>query len=247
MAGFDRELPLPERRRLMAFYRGCLQRHLYAHGGDRRLLSKNAAFAPLAGSLLETFPDARFLVCLREPERTVPSQLSSIESGLALFASLRIAPELPERLAERLAFYYENLARTLGEIPPSRCAWLTMADLKADLSGAVSGAYRQLGIGMDPELALRLAAAAAESRAYRSAHSYSLEGLSPRVQALASGLRGTYEALAARSVLGRGTGSVPHPEPRSEPRSEPEPGPDEAARAAAGTHSSPEPEAPQPC
>ncbi|MEX0607543.1 MAG: sulfotransferase, partial [Halofilum sp. (in: g-proteobacteria)] len=67
IARFDHALPPAERERLMAFYRSCLQRHLYVHGDDRRLLTKNAAFAQAAASLLRAFPDARVICCLRDP------------------------------------------------------------------------------------------------------------------------------------------------------------------------------------
>jgi len=38
-AGFSDALPVHERRRLMQYYRSCLQRHLYANGPDKTLLS----------------------------------------------------------------------------------------------------------------------------------------------------------------------------------------------------------------
>lgn len=75
MGNFDRDMPAPERERLLGYYADALRRHLYVHGPDKRLLSKNAAFASLANGLADAFPDARFLVCLRDPMETVPSQL----------------------------------------------------------------------------------------------------------------------------------------------------------------------------
>ncbi|MEA3275221.1 MAG: sulfotransferase [Pseudomonadota bacterium] len=201
MGTFDRDMPAPERRRLMAFYRGCLKRHLYVHGTDKRLLSKNAAFAPLAGTLRETFPDARFLVCLREPTRTLPSQLSSVEAGLRLFGVLRVAPDFRCRLVRQLGFYYENLERVLGGAAEHQCTWITMQDLKADLTAAVTAVYRRLDLPMDDGFRERLDVQAAQARGYRSGHSYSLEqfGLTP--ETIDRDLTEVYGSLAARSVL----------------------------------------------
>lgn len=200
MGTFDRDMPADERARLLAFYRGCLQRHLYVHGPGKRLLSKNAAFAPLAGGLRETFPDARFLVCLREPTETLPSQLSSVESGLRFFRVLAVVPDFRERLARQLGFYYENLERALGELPDDRCAWVTLEGLKADLKETLAAVYGQLRLGLGEPFGACLARETELSRGYRSGHSYSPEqfGLAPDTQD--PKLAQVYGRLAARAL-----------------------------------------------
>ncbi len=201
MGTFDRDMPARERARLMNFYRGCLKRHLYVHGPGKRLLSKNAAFAPLAGTLRETFPDARFLVCLREPERTLPSQLSSVEPGVRLFGVLAVAPDFRDRLTRQLGFYYQNLASALGDLPENRCAWVTMKDLKSDLTGSLTAAYRRLGLPLDEDFQRRLVAATSLARTYRSGHRYSLEQFGLEPESIDPDLAGVYRSLAACSVL----------------------------------------------
>jgi hypothetical protein len=211
MGTFDRDMPEAERARLLDFYHRCLQRHLYVHGPDKRLLSKNAAFAPLAGSLRRGFPDARFVVCLREPGRTLPSQLSAVEPGVRLFGVLDAVPDFRERLARQLGFYYENLGRALGDLGEDRCAWVTMADLKRDLAGSVTTIYGALGLPLSAGFRGRLERAAEQARGYRSAHDYRLEqfGLTPA--AIAGDLEGIYRGLATRSV------TASHPLPGLDP------------------------------
>jgi hypothetical protein len=63
------------RRRLMRFYRVCVQRQLYLNGGNKIHLSKNPTFSGKVASLIEAFPDARFVVCMRSPYETIPSLL----------------------------------------------------------------------------------------------------------------------------------------------------------------------------
>ncbi|MCF7985217.1 MAG: sulfotransferase [Thiohalocapsa sp.] len=175
MGRFDRDMPERERRRLLDFYESCLKRHLYVHGPEKRLLSKNAAFAPLAQSLAQRFPDARFLVCLRDPAQTVPSQLSSIESGLRFFGVPPDSAPIRERLLDQLGFYYENLAALDRALPTERCATTTLPRLSADLGGALRAIYDQLGLPMSSELAEALASESTASRRYRSRHRYSLQ------------------------------------------------------------------------
>jgi hypothetical protein len=174
MGSFDRDMPRDERRRLLAFYTNALRRHLYVHGPNKRLLSKNAAFAPLANSLAESFPDARFLVCLRDPAETVPSQLSSIRSGLAFFGVPPDSAPIRERFIGQLAFYYENLLRLADGEAAQRTVTATLPQLKRDLVGTVRDAYRKLGLPLAPEFAVALSKAAARARGYRSGHRYTL-------------------------------------------------------------------------
>lgn len=181
MGTFDRDMPESERRLLMDFYHRCLQKHLYVHGTHKRLLSKNAAFAPLAHHLTARFPDARFLICLREPEKTLPSQLSSIEPGIHFFDARCVAPDLSERLTRQLGFYYANLHGAFQDMPDDRCVWVTMHHLKADLSGEIGHLYRQLGLILTADFQTKLSQQGAKAQQYRSNHSYSAEqfGLSP--------------------------------------------------------------------
>jgi hypothetical protein len=178
---FDREMPEAERKRILDFYQSCLKRHLYVHGPDKRLLSKNAAFAPLAQSLSRQFPDARFIVCLRDPIETIPSQLSSIGPGLRLFGISEHSAPIRERLLEQLAFYYDNLHALVRSQPAQRCATVTLPELKAGLSAALTGIYAQLGLPLGDDFAAVLRIETPAARGYRSGHRYALAqfGLEP--------------------------------------------------------------------
>ncbi len=200
MGTFDRDMPQAERERLLDYYYRCLQKHLYVHGPHKRLLSKNAAFAPLAGSLATRFPDARFLICLREPEQTLPSQLSSIESGIRFFDALSVTPDLRERLTRQLAFYYANLHRVFQRMPEERCVWVTMQTLRSDLLGAIGHIYWQLGFTPSAGFQTRLRRQEERARIYRSSHSYSLEQFGLSRAKIQRELGPLYEAVAARSV-----------------------------------------------
>ena len=147
---------LAERRRLLAWYRRCLQRHLYAHGPDRTLLSKNAAFAGMARSLAREFPDARFVVCERDAVGVIASQFHSVADGLRLFGVPPDDPLFRARLLDCLAFYYRNLENLRAELPPERIASAPMAELAADPAALVRRLYERLGLTVTGALAARL-------------------------------------------------------------------------------------------
>jgi hypothetical protein len=207
MGSFDRDMPEPQRRRLLDFYASALRRHLYVHGPDKRLLSKNAAFAPLANSLADAFPDARFLVCLRDPVQTVPSQLSSIQGGLAFFGVPPDSAPIRERFIEQLAFYYANLRELAEHGAPTRTVTKTLPQLKADLAGSVRDAYRRLGIPLTPGFAATLSEAAAPARTYRSGHRYDLAEFGLNADAIARRFADAYTDPALTDGGSNGAGT----------------------------------------
>jgi len=73
---FDEQVTLYRRRLIMKFYRECVQRHFYARNSDRAFLSKNPSFTPRIKSILEVFPDARFIYLYRDPVDTYTSTMS---------------------------------------------------------------------------------------------------------------------------------------------------------------------------
>ncbi len=198
---FDQRIPAREQQQILDFYRRCLQKHLYVHGPDKRLLSKNAAFAPLAGGLIRTFPDARFLICLREPERTLPSQLSSIGPGLAFFGTPADSSWVRDRFIEQLGFYYLNLARQFSALPTERCAWHSMSALREDLRAALTAAYRQLRLPLSSEFDTILIHEAEDSRHYRSRHSYDLADFGLDTEQLAGAFAEVYAEPRLAEIL----------------------------------------------
>ena len=191
MGYFDRDVDPAERRELMAFYRACVQKHLYVHGADKRLLSKNASFAPLVHSLRETFSDARMICCLREPLQTVPSQLSSVRAGLEFFEYDTGA--FAEQMLERLVYYYDNLAAAMSAMPAEQGMCVHMGELQTRLRPTVTEAYRRMGLTLDDDFAAALAEEDAAARRFTTGHHYSLDGLGLDGEALRGRFAAAYE------------------------------------------------------
>ncbi|MGB0514479.1 MAG: sulfotransferase [Wenzhouxiangellaceae bacterium] len=172
-ARLDRDAPSSERRRLMRYYRACVQKHLYVYGPEKRFLSKNASFSGAAEALLEVFPDARILACDRDPRSTVPSQLSSLKPGLAATGFSGVPEVLRDRLTALLRFYYLHLF-DLARREPDRVAIVANADLKHRLAETVIAALTRLERPPGAEFRRRLDALAHESRQFTSGHRYTL-------------------------------------------------------------------------
>jgi omega-hydroxy-beta-dihydromenaquinone-9 sulfotransferase len=86
LARFDRACSEADRRRMMAFYKACLQKHMYGKPQGLRLLSKNAALVSWHTPLATHFPDAVFACCRRDLAQAVPSQISALTPVMDMFS-----------------------------------------------------------------------------------------------------------------------------------------------------------------
>jgi len=183
LARFD-HLPVRERAAILSFYRSCLQRHLYVAGAEKTILSKNPSFTPMVASLLKTFPDARFVCCVREPREAVPSQLSALREGARIFGYRIDAPRVRDRFLEMLEGYARHALETLEPLDEARRAFVPLGHLHRDLEGEVVAFYRRFGWEPGPAFRGRLTEAGRRSRAYASTHAYSLEAFGLEAETL---------------------------------------------------------------
>jgi len=172
-ARLDTDADDARRRRVMRFYRACVQKHVYVFGAEKRFLSKNASFSGMAESLLDVFPDARIVSTTRDPKKTVPSQLSAIRPGLAAVGFDRISPALRDRFVEQLAFYYLHL-EAVARARPDRIAVIDNDELRDNLEAVVRASFAALGLDVSPQFDEALAEAGRRSRGFSSKHAYTL-------------------------------------------------------------------------
>jgi len=194
LARFDWEASEQDKQRIMQFYRACLQKHMFvfARGANahKRYLSKNAAFASWPVTLQEYFPDADFVICMRQPEKAVPSLLGSLESGIGLFDLQLERGELPEMLSSMMADYYEHLLCRFPKPAPIA----HMESLKNNISASVAAIYGFHGDTVSAEFSERLNELEAESRQYKTR----TNALQPKSEAVGEFYAGRFSHYYAR-------------------------------------------------
>jgi hypothetical protein len=175
-AGFPDALPAEDRRKLMRYYRSCLQRHLYANGPDRTLLSKATQSSGAVESLREAFPDARFITIIRHPYESVASHVS-VFYPVWRAHSPDIAKDSPVSKAyARLALrWYQHLFEFGSKMDPARYYCMDYRDLTRNPREAIGTLYQHFGWGLSDAFHARLKAATERQRAFKSAHHYTLE------------------------------------------------------------------------
>jgi len=170
------EWPDRKRRRMMRFYRECIRRQLHLNGGDRIHLSKNPTFTGRVESLIEFFPDAKFVIPYRNPLETIPSLLKLMRGFWALRGVDEATMERGyARLLEQSIHGYQHPAEVLARHPDQPVAVVDYRDLVAHPKRVVSQLYAAFGYEMTPAYEARLDEAEARAGRHETRHRYSLE------------------------------------------------------------------------
>ena len=173
---FDSAIPRTDRQRIMAFYRSCIQRHLFA-GGGRYYLAKNPLFSARIESLLEAFPDARIVYLVRNPLEMLPSTVSLFSYLWRLFS---VPPERYPYCDQILAwtkYWYDHPLEVINREAPDRCMIVKYDDLVRTPDSVLRSIYRNLGYPQSDALELILRDAVAASRNHTSSHEYSYSAM----------------------------------------------------------------------
>lgn len=142
--------------RMMKRYKRLLQRHVYYHGKQLRLLSKNASFAGLSQALAAEFPDSLIIVCDRDSVIAGRSQLRSIAAVRNAVAIDRIYPEFEDQLLGVLEYYYSNLQCLEQHIASHRLVRVPLWRLSRQPRMVLISIYKFLHLGLPEEIKLRL-------------------------------------------------------------------------------------------
>ncbi|WNO10673.1 sulfotransferase [Teredinibacter sp. KSP-S5-2] len=180
LAFFDKNKNQKDKTVVMTFYQRMLKKHLYfygktyqeKHGKEIRYLAKNPSFTPMLESLTEHFDNAVFIGCIREPQRTIPSQISSLQPALKLFGFSQTSHEFKNNIVNMLVYYYNHL-RTIKKQGQHTLLLISMEQLNKQLTEILEVIYQTLAETIDNDLRNKYTHISEESKAYNSKHKYS--------------------------------------------------------------------------
>ncbi len=175
----DREPPA-KRRRILGFYRSMLQRLLYCRGGNRIHCGKSPQFTLKMRSILEVFPDARFIVMLRHPFETIPSLLDVMSQyWRGMGASDELVEASAELLGEVQIAQYRHALEVADGLPESQQVVVEFRDLLADPKKVVEDIYTRFGLEVSQEFDRFLEEEREAAKTFRSQHEFEAEGQGP--------------------------------------------------------------------
>ena len=148
---FDSLIPSTRKTKDMAYYEGCVRRHMRFHRRSRYYLSKNPSFTPRCAGLQKQFPNARFIYLVRHPLNVVPSLMtwfSQVWSGLQ-----KKGIRFPHRefLVDFVRHWYVDAVKILDSFPDWQVKFVYYDELVSDPLGTVESIYSWLGIPVSAE------------------------------------------------------------------------------------------------
>ena len=159
-------------------YRQQLQLVQYHRPQGIRFALKDPTHSVFLPTILELFPNARFVFTHRDPATTISSLCSLYAYTRALFSD-DVDPHAlgPELMQSYLPGSLERAVELVDRLPPGRVAHVRHVDVRRDPIGTMTHAYRDLGMEMtDPARAAMQAMLDTESRKPRDIHVHSPEG-----------------------------------------------------------------------
>jgi hypothetical protein len=159
-------------------YRQQLQLVQYHRPHGVRFALKDPTHSVFLDTILELFPDARFVFTHRDPATTMSSLCSLYAYTRALFSD-EVDPQTlgPELMNSYLPGSLERALELVDGLPPGRVAHVRHTDVRADPIATMDQAYRDLGMELsDPARTAMQAMLDAEGRKPRDIHIHSPEG-----------------------------------------------------------------------
>ena len=181
---FDDKITDLEKERMMDFYESCIQRHYYSHGGKiRHYLSKNPNFSPAIETLLDRYPDGKFIYLIRTPLKAVPSHISLKEREWQMLGSPLEKYACRDFILRSSEHWYEYPLQKLNQLPEDQQVVVRFDDLVTNTKKTVQEIYQRLGLDLTPEFLDLLELESTLARNHQSRHRYSLEemGIDPQV------------------------------------------------------------------
>lgn len=160
----------------MDFYESSVQRFVFATGPNKTYLAKNVMSTGRFKSLLQRFPDARFIYISRHPYQALPSFVSMC-SSMYRWHSPEISDNSPAKKAwAQLGIDFYKYSREMKTtIPDNQFVELKYDDLLRDPKGEVLKIYQHFGWTASEKFLEKLEAEKLSNRNYHSSHEYSLE------------------------------------------------------------------------
>lgn len=186
--------PAGQRKRIMNTYKECVRRQLYLNGGNKTHLSKNPVFCGRVRSLLNTFPDARIVINMRDPIECVPSNLKLMEGNYMARGWKKEDYDASLKVLDNMSIDCFRLPRAaLMAHPDTPSMVVDYRELVAHPQATVTELYESLKLPLSDDYRETLEEQDSKARSHKSGHSYSAEEFGMDVQRLQRALPDFYE------------------------------------------------------
>ena len=180
----------------MSFYKGCVQRHLYAHRDrDKHYLAKNPHFSPMVDTLYDWFPDAKIIYLARNPLDMIPSYISLKEEEWQLLGNPIEEYASRDYILDMAEHWYTYPLERLEQAPDDQYIVVNFNDLVNNARQTIAELYDRFGLELSPAFDEILRQAAERARDHESVHEYSGREMGLTREQIVTRYRQTFERL----------------------------------------------------
>lgn len=163
------------KKRWMHHYKELVKRQLLLNGGNKIHLSKNPIMSGWVESIIETFPDARIVVMMRDPKQCIPSVLKLVEVTWKGKKWTKQDYQASLATLQNISFdTFKNPREKLAAHPNTSHTVVDYRDLTQDPKGSTQKVYSALGIELSSSFDEYLQAQAEREKTHNSKFEYSL-------------------------------------------------------------------------
>ncbi len=174
LAWFDLRLPEKMKKRIMWFFKACIQKHLFVYGNGRTYLSKSPCHTPKIQSLKATFPDSRFICTFRHPEQAIPSALSLFFRYFKIFHNHVEISNATRQTLQMADHWYAYPLKVFSDWPSEDYLLLNYNHLVEAPETTIFKIYQHFGLSLSDEFRQKLFTENKKSKTYKSNHIYSV-------------------------------------------------------------------------
>ncbi|MDA0848975.1 MAG: sulfotransferase, partial [Verrucomicrobia bacterium] len=138
-----------EKAAILAFYKKNIQRHLYGKSKNILFLSKNAAFCTWLPDLQSIFPEAQFIITIRNPKTSIPAQLNALKPARALFGTDPNGLLTKAIIHQSFQNNYNSIFNFLNSTSKPTCVLIQQEELRNDSIGVLKKSIDQLTIDLE--------------------------------------------------------------------------------------------------
>ena len=164
-----------KRRRWLHHYKELVKRQSLLNGGDKTHLAKNPMMSGWVDALIETFPDARVVVMMRDPTECIPSCLKLVQVTWKGKGWARQDYSRSLDILTGISFeHFTHPRKVLQQHPHTRQRVVDYRELTASPGDTVGAVYLALGIEMQAVFSDWLTAQAEREKQHHSTFEYNL-------------------------------------------------------------------------
>jgi len=188
------QMPRKKRRRWMHHYRECVKRQLLLNGGDKIHLSKNPVMSGWVQAIIETFPDARIVVMMRNPAQCIPSVLKLVELTWKGKGWRRVDYARSLQMLTDISFEsFHHPRQVLSRNPATPQVVLDYRELTTEPRNAVHKVYGALGMPLAGDFDRFLQSQEEKEKSHKTRFEYSIDDYEVSLERIETQLRDFYD------------------------------------------------------